>query len=168
MTTTDSRGIVYLEDTDLISPLHTTLNTLQSGTSAAIGALQTTVNSSLSFPWAAYSPTWSNISFGSGSATSRWVKIGRTVRVMTRVTLGSGFALNSGLVTLSLPTPVSGAWTGDTPIGLVAITDVGSGYYDSWVRLQGSVAALHDVYAGKFGWAAGDKFSATFSYESAT
>lgn len=36
MTTTDSQGVVYLEDTDLISPFHTTINTLQSGTSAAI------------------------------------------------------------------------------------------------------------------------------------
>ncbi len=36
MTTTDSNGIVFLEDTDTISPLHTLMNTLQQGTSDVI------------------------------------------------------------------------------------------------------------------------------------
>lgn len=37
MTTTDSQGILYLEETDSVSPLHTTLNALQSATSEVIG-----------------------------------------------------------------------------------------------------------------------------------
>lgn len=36
MTTTDSQGIVFIEETDPISPLHTLINALQSGTSAAV------------------------------------------------------------------------------------------------------------------------------------
>lgn len=38
MATTDSNGIVFLEETDPISPFHTTINTLQQGTSDAIGS----------------------------------------------------------------------------------------------------------------------------------
>jgi hypothetical protein len=40
MTTTDSNGIVFLEDTDPISPFHTLMNVLQQGTSDAIAALK--------------------------------------------------------------------------------------------------------------------------------
>lgn len=36
MTTTDSNGIVFLEETDPISPFHTLINTLQAGTSTAL------------------------------------------------------------------------------------------------------------------------------------
>lgn len=38
MSTTDSNGIVFLEETDIISPFHTMMNTLQSGTSGALKA----------------------------------------------------------------------------------------------------------------------------------
>jgi len=38
MTTTDANGIVYLQDTDDISPFHTLINVLQAGTSNALDA----------------------------------------------------------------------------------------------------------------------------------
>jgi len=38
MTTTDANGIVYLQDTDDISPFHTLINVLQAGTSNALNA----------------------------------------------------------------------------------------------------------------------------------
>jgi len=38
MTTTDSNGIVYLQDTDDISPFHTLINVLQAGTSNALNS----------------------------------------------------------------------------------------------------------------------------------
>lgn len=41
MTTTDANGIVFLEETDPISPFHTLMNTLQQGTSDAIDAINT-------------------------------------------------------------------------------------------------------------------------------
>lgn len=37
MTTTDSNGIVFLQETDTLTPFQTMINTLQSGTSAAVG-----------------------------------------------------------------------------------------------------------------------------------
>lgn len=40
MTTTDGNGIVFLEETDSISPFHTLINGLQQGTSDAIGSLK--------------------------------------------------------------------------------------------------------------------------------
>jgi len=40
MTTTDSNGIVFLETTDNISPFHTLINTLQTGTSTAITSVK--------------------------------------------------------------------------------------------------------------------------------
>lgn len=40
MATTDSNGIVFLEETDPISPFHTTINTLQQGTSDAITGIK--------------------------------------------------------------------------------------------------------------------------------
>lgn len=39
MTTTDSNGIVFLEETDPISPLQTTINTLQTATSLALSTM---------------------------------------------------------------------------------------------------------------------------------
>lgn len=43
MTTTDSKGIVFLEESDIISPFHTLINGLQTGTSNAVGDIQTDV-----------------------------------------------------------------------------------------------------------------------------
>lgn len=40
MTTTNANGIVFLEETDPISPFHTLINTLQQGTSNAISGLR--------------------------------------------------------------------------------------------------------------------------------
>jgi hypothetical protein len=40
MATTDSNGIVFLEETDPISPFHTTMNVLQQGTSDALTGLK--------------------------------------------------------------------------------------------------------------------------------
>lgn len=40
MTTTDSNGIIFLEETDPISPFHTLMNTMQQGTSDAITNLK--------------------------------------------------------------------------------------------------------------------------------
>lgn len=46
MTTTNSRGIVFLEESDPISPFHTLINVLQQGTSDAInGILQAVTHS---------------------------------------------------------------------------------------------------------------------------
>lgn len=40
MATTDSNGIVFLEETDPISPFHTTMNVLQQGTSDALSGIR--------------------------------------------------------------------------------------------------------------------------------
>lgn len=40
MTTTDSNGIIFLEETDPISPFHTLINTLQQGTSDVVEELK--------------------------------------------------------------------------------------------------------------------------------
>lgn len=40
MTTTDANGIAFLEDTDLVAPLHTTINMLQSATSEVVGSVR--------------------------------------------------------------------------------------------------------------------------------
>lgn len=40
MTTTDSRGIVFLQETDPIAPFHTLINGLQTGTSTALGGVE--------------------------------------------------------------------------------------------------------------------------------
>lgn len=40
MTTTNANGIVFLEETDPISPFHTLMNTLQQGTSDALDAIK--------------------------------------------------------------------------------------------------------------------------------
>lgn len=56
MTTTDGNGIIFLEETDLISPFHATINTLQSGTTTAISTVYTNMDSRL--PAAPLSPMW--------------------------------------------------------------------------------------------------------------
>ena len=47
MTTTDSNGIVFLEESDIISPFHTLVNVLQQGTSDAIDDVTTVIDSKI-------------------------------------------------------------------------------------------------------------------------
>lgn len=60
MTTTDANGIVFLEETDPISPFHTLINVLQTATSQAI-ALNTTDSFSASSPWGVFSNSLSRL-----------------------------------------------------------------------------------------------------------
>lgn len=47
MTTTNSNGIVFLEETDPVVPFHTLINTLQTGTSAALTTVKSDVSNRL-------------------------------------------------------------------------------------------------------------------------
>ena len=47
MTTTDSKGIVFLEETDIISPFHTLMNVLQQGTTDAFDDVTNLIDSKI-------------------------------------------------------------------------------------------------------------------------
>lgn len=120
MTTTNANGIVFLEETDPISPFHTLMNVLQQGTSDALDEKAAAVLTPLTADWLPYTPTWTasgvNPSLGSGGAIAgRYRKIGRTVEFSLWMVLGSSGASGG-----------SGGWRWSLPVqageGLFAVT----------------------------------------------
>lgn len=111
MATTDINGIVFLEETDPISPFHTTINTLQQGTSDAISALtdgssdvvvihpvaNTTERDALA---ASYAPSASNPLYVDRQDAATGLKLERTENGSSWAAVGS--PTDSGWVTLTL------------------------------------------------------------------
>lgn len=116
---------------------------------------------------------WTNQAFanfvkGTSTVAGQYFRTGKKVDAWCDVVLASGFSFNASLVECSLPV------TGDPPAGSVlpigqdTILDNGTGYYNSWVRFAGAnTIVLHEVYAGKLGWANGDRFGFVISYRAA-
>lgn len=105
MTTTNSNGIVFLEETDPISPFHTLINTLQQGTSNALDSKTSFITSG----WTNYNPVWASTgaapSLGTGGGIAGAYKaLGRTVNYRIHMFIGtSGAAGGSGAWRWTLP-----------------------------------------------------------------
>lgn len=170
MATTDANGIVFLEETDPIAPFQTTINTLQQGTSDAIGGLGS---------WRNYTPVLStptgSPTLGSGgSLVGRYTRIGNTVIGRVILTLGTGFSPGSGSIRISLPAnSVASQFIGDARIRVsntyTRAQVISQGphailrYYDAAVNGNTPDVSLSASNPGVF--AAGDQIHAEFTYE---
>jgi len=81
--------------------------------------------------WAAWSPTYANLTIGNGTVVARYIQVGSLVIARWQFTLGSTSAVGTG-PTVSLP--VTSASTGYTaaanPLGQVTFVDTGVGRYN--------------------------------------
>jgi hypothetical protein len=90
-----SEGMLcYLKDTD----------TIHAYNAAAWIPIATALGSGTGYmgAWAGYTPTFSNLTIGNGTASFTYVRIGNTVHVRGRLAFGSTTSV-SGLIAISLP-----------------------------------------------------------------
>lgn len=110
MTTTNANGIVFLEETDPISPFHTLINTLQQGTSNAISGLRpawTTMTLAAQYSAVSGSPVQYRVVDG-------WCELRGLVNVASMIPTGSlGNFVNAG----QAPGSIGGSQTVLLPTG---------------------------------------------------
>jgi len=145
------------------------------GDLAAAQVLDADTINQLGGAWATSSPTYTNVTIGNATVTSKWKQIGRTVIWNLDITLGNTSSV-SGQVGVSLPvTAARGGCMAAT------IIDGGVGTYDAAVLFNTTRADLYVMTAsGTYTthtatsasvpinpWAAADRFFFTIVYEAA-
>lgn len=168
MTTTDSRGIVFLEASDDITPFHTLINVLQTGTSNAIAGKVTDT------AWASYVPVLTGVTLGNGTLTTRWNRVGNLVYMAGQCTLGSSSSV-TGNITISLPVVAGGMFTGVySTLGTGMVNDTGV----TTEMVFATAATASSIYLRRtngsaigpgvpFTWGTGDVFAWNVAYEPA-
>lgn len=158
MGTIDGNGIYFYEETDSLSPLHTLLNVGQQSVSDALGT------------WAAYTPTWTNLSPGNATVTARWTKSGDTVRVAVTFVWGSSTSITAANVYMGLPVSPTNSGS-DTLLGSVGLRDASGAWRVGGAFRSGSTVRLimsdgtNLTSAVPWTWAVGDIISVNLSYE---
>lgn len=133
--------------------------------------------------WASWTPTWTNLTVGSGVVTARYALIGKVVMCRISFVFGAGSAV-SGDVQFSLPLTRAayGGTASVTPMGESAFFDTSaSAVMGGCVVNFSTTTASPRVYTAggtyispvvlsaivPFTWATGDEFLASFFYEAA-
>lgn len=104
MTTTDGNGIVFYEETDPVSPLHTLLNTGQQSVSNAIEQINQDIENIIP-TWQTFTPSWVNVTIGNGSTNGRYINIFGLYVVNAILNIGSSTNFTSATYVGSLPSP---------------------------------------------------------------
>lgn len=131
-----------------------------------------------SWAWQTWTPTWTNLTVGSGTVTARSVQIGKTVFAYVRFVFGAGSAVGTN-PTFSLP--VAAPATTATIVGQCYVEDAGLNSYVGQTILASTTTALPQIVGtgGTYGqpatitatapftWAAGDYFVTQLIYEAA-
>lgn len=131
-----------------------------------------------------YTPTYSNLTVGSGTVTARYSQIGKTVHVQFAFTYGAGSAVGTG-PEVSLPVTAASGYIADQHLGSATMIDAGSNVYPAVVSYKntttfyfrniaitsGTVPANTNSNSGQqptatgpFTWASGDSIVANFTY----
>lgn len=149
------------------------VNTLD-GITATVGELNLT--DGLGDAWTSFTPSWTNITVGSGTSVGFYKQIGKTVIGYVQFTYGSGSSV--GAVSLTPPvTPKTGVAGSSVNLGQVIIEDSGSNYFfGSWI-------AAGPIYVGNSSstyvsstalsssipmtWTTNDRLQINFCYEAA-
>lgn len=130
--------------------------------------------------WAAYTPTFTNMTLGNGTITFRYSQVGKTVFVQGDVVFGSTTSI-SGIPVISLPVTASSQTAGSTQLGGAYAEDAGVTGYALMIRLNNttSVNVLAFGAGGTwlttapvsstipFTWGTNDLFRFTITYEAA-
>jgi hypothetical protein len=127
-----------------------------------------------SVAWSAFTPTWTNLTVGSGVGTYSYCKIGRLVVASYELVLGAGSAVGSGPYA-TLPVPAA---ANQLISGIAEYRDTSaSGVYWGIALLSGSVLLMCRMSAESrttvtattpFTWASGDILRTTVVYQSAS
>jgi len=123
--------------------------------------------------WAAYTPTFTNLTLGASTVTGNYMQAGKLVHTRGSITLGTGFAI-TGTVQASLP--VSAIATA-VPIGSAGLFDTSATDYRWWnavVTPGGTATVIFSDPAHArvnatvpWTWAVGDVIRWETEYESA-
>ena len=164
-------NIVGTSDTQTLT--NKTLTSPKINENVALMATSTQIND-IYTAWTSFTPTWTNITVGSGSSVGYYKQVGKTVIGYVQFIYGSGSSV--GAVSLTPPvTPKTGVAGSSVNLGQVIIEDSGSNYFfGSWI-------AAGPIYVGNSSstyvsgtalsssipmtWVTGDKLSINFCYE---
>jgi hypothetical protein len=130
--------------------------------------------------WTTWTPTWTNLTLGNGVLNAKYTKIGKTVCLFLQLVWGTTTSA-SGAVQFSLPLTAAAQYGTLAGIGAGFAEDTGVGGYPLLVhvtstttaRLQAQNSAgtyVTDAAVSNtvpFTWGNGDKYSCSFTYESA-
>lgn len=158
----------------------TTANTVN-GSSLVAGTVTNAALAASATGWTSWTPTFTNWTIGTGGAAStsaHYTQIGKTVMFVIVSVLGSTGQSVGSAPTFTLPTTLSGDYTGGTPIGTVRMVSGGAGFY-GYIRENNSTSAAiiaigtASTYANDGNvssttpgtWAAGDQIQISGFYE---
>lgn len=140
------------------------------------------VNQALGWEWQPWTPTLTATTTDpSGwTGTGRWYQVGSLVVCRFKLTAQTGMTAGSGTYRVSLPIAADLTISSDTPLGQVALFDLGTGGWTGFavataaqqITVYYHVAAVAGAWnfvgaALPWTWAAGDVISGTITYESA-
>jgi hypothetical protein len=129
--------------------------------------------------WKAWTPTWNNLTLGSGTVSAHYTEIGKTIHYKMTLTWGSGTSA-SGDVSFTLPKTISSNnYSNGQPIGTMTIRDASAGWYLGMARAGSTTVAIpilavtSATYVTITGcssttpmtWAPGDMMMITGTYE---
>jgi len=169
-----------------ITAVTSTVITLAGGTdftvaNAAISEIfYSKASSPHGFPqWFNYTPTYTNLTVGSGTHASKFAMYGKTVVCRIRFTLAANSSVSTN-PTATLPVTTVGAYDSGFWLGNATLVDSGSPTYGlvrwassttvQWVVLNaaGTYLVVNAVSATvPFTWGTGDALTANFEYEAA-
>jgi hypothetical protein len=128
--------------------------------------------------WVAWTPSYTNLTVGSGTNVGAYCQIGKTVHFRTYWKFGAGSAVGT-YPTLTLPVALSAV---GYPIGVVTLVDNGTGTYTgaisdgagattiiiNCIGTSGAVAQITQINAGNpWTWTTNDAIAITGTYEAA-
>lgn len=172
MATTDSNNLVLLQDTDDLTPLQTTINTITTSISAAFDEDRTRLDT-LEDVWTTYTPSWTNLSVMNGSLTARYRKVGKSVNSSITLVFGSTTSLSTN-VYVSVPVTPSSGTTTNSVLGTVGVFDSSAPAWRSGSAFRsGSTVRLILADGTNLGagapwtWTTGDILTINLNYEAA-
>lgn len=124
----------------------------------------------LNFPKTAFTPSWTNLTIGSGSNTGFYKIVNGECFGEIVTTLGSGLSVGAAAFTLPVTADIAAA---SMPVGQVNLLDTGSGNFVGTLLWDGARAAVQYQPAAfwsavsstaPFTWAAGDSIRGSFRY----
>lgn len=129
--------------------------------------------------WSSWSPTWTNVTVGSGTVVARYVQIGKTVHFYLKFTFGAGSAMGDAIFTL--PATASATIPLTASIGQIQILDSGTANFfgTAWLHSTTEARAFVNTAGSTYvqpaafsttvpmTWATNDFFIVTGAYEAA-
>lgn len=173
-----------IDASDVNNPINTIVNVINGGldsTNVSAGGLtpaNLTSGTGTSWAWQSWTPTYDDITVGSGTAVAKYIQIGKTVHWRYHFTFGSGSSVGSA-PTLTLPVNCITTDLDNSFIGTGRMIDANStdfiAYSIKSINAQhtqpvydagdGTVGAVSST--APFTWATGDEIILSGTYEAA-